>query len=172
MKEISFAELNMNPYNAIGRDWMLVTAGTKERGYNTMTASWGHFGCLWNSGPDDGASSVIYVRPQRLTKHYIDREEYYTLSFYPESFREKLLYLGTHSTRYEDKMEKTGMIPVFEDDWTWFEGAELVLVCRKLYHAPLAEEGFVDKTLLDEVYPRRDLHEMYIGEIVKVYVKD
>ena len=47
MKEISVSELNLNPYEKIGREWMLCTAGT-EGNYNTMTCSWGHLGCLWN----------------------------------------------------------------------------------------------------------------------------
>lgn len=48
----------------------------------------------------------------------------------------------------------------------------MVLVCRKLYQAPLLEEGFVDKGLIDFNYPKKDFHEMYIGEILKVLVQE
>jgi hypothetical protein len=48
----------------------------------------------------------------------------------------------------------------------------MVFVCRKLYRAPILEEGFLDKELMNAVYPNRDFHDMYIGEIVKVYVKE
>ena len=50
------------------------------------------------------------------------------------------------------------------------DGAKLVLVCRKLYQAPLAAEGFVEPGLLDANYPERDLHEVYVGEITRVLV--
>ena len=39
-QEISCSQLKDNPFTLIGKDWMLVTAGTEEK-YNTMTASWG-----------------------------------------------------------------------------------------------------------------------------------
>ena len=41
-------ELNQNVFSMIGEQWMLVTAGTVER-CNTMTASWGGLGVLWES---------------------------------------------------------------------------------------------------------------------------
>ena len=52
MKEINYKEMKFNPFNLIGGEWMLVTAGDensslqakrpKGRAVNTMTASWGH----------------------------------------------------------------------------------------------------------------------------------
>ena len=171
MKEISVKELLLNPVTAIGQDWMLITAGTKEAGYNTMTASWGHLGSIWGHG-GGLPTSVIFIRPQRFTKEFVDREEYYTLSFFEPEYKKALGYLGSHSGRDEDKVAAAGLTPVFLDDTTAFAEAKLVLVCRKLYRAPLLEEGFVDKSVLEDCYPKRDLHDMYIGEITKVYVTE
>jgi len=170
MREITVNELQMNPVTAIAKDWMLITAGCGEGKFNTMTASWGHIGNVWGHGSQIG-TTVCYVRPQRYTKEFIDREELYTLTFFP-GYREELAYLGSHSGRDEDKVAKTGLTPVFGDGYTYFAEASLVLVCRKLYAAPLVEEGFVDKKVLDDCYPERDLHTMYIGEIVKILVAD
>ena len=36
-----------NAFDLIGKEWMLVTAGTEDK-FNTMTASWGGVGILWN----------------------------------------------------------------------------------------------------------------------------
>ena len=83
MKEISVQELQLNPMTLIAKRWMLITAGTEARGYNTMTASWGHLGSIWGHG-GGLPTSVIYVRPQRYTKQFVDREELYTLCFFPE----------------------------------------------------------------------------------------
>ena len=171
MKEIPYSQLTMNPMTLIAKEWMLLTAGTKDRGYNTMTCSWGHLGSIW--GHSGGLpTSVCYVRPQRYTKEFVDREEYYTLSFFDPEYKKALGYLGSHSGRDEDKVAAAGLTPVFLDDTTTFAEAKLVLVCRKLYRAPLLEEGFVDKSVLEDCYPKRDLHDMYIGEITKVYVKE
>jgi hypothetical protein len=58
--------------------------------------------------------------------------------------------------------------PAFGDGYTYFEEARLVLVCRKLYRAPLKAEGFLDTAVMDKCYPERDFHDLYVGEIVKV----
>ena len=170
-RKIPVSELNIHPYTALAKDWMLITAGNEARGYNTMTASWGHLGSIWGHG-GGLPTSVIYIRPQRFTKEFVDREEYYTLSFFEPEYKKALGYLGSHSGRDEDKVAAAGLTPVFLEDTTAFAEAKLVLVCRKLYRAPLLEEGFVDKSVLEDCYPKRDLHDMYIGEITAVYVKD
>ena len=163
---ISPYELEGNPFQMIDKQWMLITAGTEGDGYNTMTASWGHLGSLWNK-----PTAICYVRPQRYTKEFVDREPLYTLSFF-DGKKKELAYLGTHSGRDEDKITKTGLTPVFGDGFTYFAEAKLVLVCRKLYRAPLKEEGFIDKETMEDNYPNRDFHDLYIGEIVKVLAAD
>lgn len=167
MKEIQFSELNINPMTMIAKEWMLVTAGNETRGYNTMTASWGHLGSMWGHG-GGLPTAVIYLRPQRYTKEFVDREELFTLSVFPEEYKKDLGYLGRISGRDEDKVAATGLTAVFEGDYTYFAQAKLVLVCRKLYQGTLKEEGFHDRSILTDHYPNRDLHEMYIGQIVKV----
>ncbi len=167
MKEIPISELILNPMTRISDEWMLITAGTLERGYNTMTASWGHLGSLWGH-----PTSVVYVRPQRYTKEFIDRENFYTLSFFSASHHRALGYLGAHSGRDEDKVAAVGLTPVSDDRGTWFAEANLVIACRKLYRAPLTEEGFLDRRVLEEHYPEKDFHDLYVGEIVKVMVAE
>ena len=171
LKEIPIQELTLNPMTLFAKEWMLLTAGNESRGYNTMTVSWGHLGSLWGHG-GGLPTSVVFVRPQRYTKEFMDREDYYTLTVFPESYKKQLGYLGSHSGRDEDKVAKTGLTPVFDENTAWFEEAKLVLVCRKLYAAPLVEEGFLDKAVLEDAYPQRDLHQVYVGEIVKVLVSE
>lgn len=163
LKEISVEELLVNPVTLIGKEWMLVTAGTEETGVNTMTAAWGHLGTIWNK-----PTACIYVRPQRYTREFVDREEYFSLTFFEDSWKPQLRYLGTVSGRDENKIEKAGLTPVHGDGTTWFSEAKLVLVCRKLFRQELLEDSFLDAQVLDRNYPDRDLHVMYIGEIVKV----
>lgn len=171
MKEIPVSELTLNPMEKIAKEWMLITAGTKETGYNTMTASWGHLGSIWGHG-GGLPTAAVYVRPQRYTKEFVDREPYFTLSFFPAEYKKALGYLGSHSGRDGDKVAAVGMTPCFGENFTTFEEAELTLVCRKLFRMPLKEEYFLDKAIVEESYPNRDFHDLYIGEIVKVLVKE
>lgn len=170
VKEITVQELQLDP-RRIGGDWMLITAGTQERGYNTMTASWGHVGSIWGHG-QDRLTSAVYVRPQRYTKAFVDREELYALSFFPAQYREALAYLGSHSGRDGDKVAAAGLTPVYGEGYTTFAEADLTLVCRKLYRQTLQAEGFLDAAVLERQYPQRDFHDMYIGEVVKILVPD
>ena len=127
LKEIPVAELTMNPMTLIARQWMLITAGNEARGYNTMTASWGHLGSIWGHG-GGMPTSVIFIRPQRFTKEFVDREEYYTLSFFAPEYKKALGYLGSHSGRDGDKVAAAGLTPMFLEDTTAFAEANLVLV--------------------------------------------
>ena len=85
MKEINYKDMTFNPFNLIGDEWMLVTAGD-ENSCNTMTASWGHLGCLW--GQND-PTAVIYLRPSRYTKEFVDREGYFSLCVMDKSFKKQ-----------------------------------------------------------------------------------
>ena len=173
MKEIPVESLQWNPMMQIGHEWMLLTAGNEAAGYNTMTVAWGHMGVIWNRPGNQRPCHYLptvaaYVRPQRYTKAFMDREELFTLCVFDESHRPALTYLGSHSGRDEDKVAAVGLTPAFGDGYTYFEEASLVLVCRKLYRAPLVEEGLLDKAIVEDCYPGRDFHDLYIGEIVKV----
>jgi flavin reductase (DIM6/NTAB) family NADH-FMN oxidoreductase RutF len=171
-KEISSCDLQLNPMEMIGGNWWLITSGNEKSGYNTMTASWGHLGSLWER-PGKMAhrglpTAIVYIRPQRYTKKFIDREDIFTLSVFNNSYKKELVYLGQHSGRDEDKVANTKLTPVFAEGTTFFAEAQNVFICRKLYHSPLLEQGFIDKGLITNNYPQKDFHEMYIGEIIKV----
>lgn len=168
LKAIDMKELKFNPMTLIGKEWMLVSGGN-EKSFNTMTAQWGHLGAIWNG---DMPTSVIYLRPQRYTRSFVDKENYYTLSFFDEAYKKDLMYLGTHSGRDEDKLAKTSLTPVFSDESVYFKEAKMVFVCRKVYRGKLHEESFVDQDILKKNYPEHDFHYVYIGEIVKAYVNE
>jgi len=168
MKTIELKDLQWNPSLKIAKEWMLITAGSKENGFNTMTASWGQVGSLWGRG---GGKPVvtIYIRPQRYTKKFVDENALFTLSFFDKEYQKKLAYLGSHSGKEEDKVGKMGLTPLFIDDTTAFSEANMIFVCKKLYHAPILESGFEQESTIQESYPLKDFHEMYIGEILKIY---
>ena len=83
--------LSENVFSLIGDKWMLITAGSRER-CNTMTASWGGLGAIWGA-----PAATCYIRHQRYTKEFVDREEYFTLSFFGEEYRKALSLCGSKS---------------------------------------------------------------------------
>lgn len=163
--KISPEEMQKNPFQMIGKEWMLVTA-EKEGKVNTMTASWGGVGVLWNRNV-----VYIFIRPQRYTKEFVDSAETFSLSVLPQEYKKVLSYLGSVSGRDEDKMTKSGLTLVQENGTPYFAEAETVLVCRKLYRQDLTPESFIDQSLVGVNYANEDFHAMYVAEIQDVLVK-
>ena len=172
--EISPNEIILNPVTAFGREWMLLAAGNENRGCNAMTIAWGQFGALWElkSHTNRLPAATCYVRPSRYTKTFMDTEPYFTLSSFSQKYRKALGYMGSYSGRDGDKIHAAGLTAVYDYGTVFFDEAETVYICRKLYHAPLVPEGFVDRELIPFNYPEEDFHEMYVGEIVKVLRKE
>ncbi len=164
LKQVDVETLSPNVFQAIGRQWMLVSAGSQSA-CNTMTASWGGLGILWNK-----PAATAYIRPQRYTKEFLDREEYFTLSFLPEQYRKALAYCGSHSGRDGDKWEGSGLTPAFTQQGVpYVKEAELVLVVRKQFCQQMDPACILDEQVLAKDYPNRDYHYIYIGEIVAAY---
>lgn len=165
--EISYKEFPLNPITAFDEDWMLLSSGTEAGGYNAMTVSWGHLGCLWSE-----PTAISYVRPQRYTKQFMDAGEVYALSWFGKDLRKELALLGTKSGRDGDKIGEAGLTPVFSDGTVYFAEAKLVLICQKIYRAPILEKDFADPSIVSEHYPEKDFHDLYVGRILKVLQND
>lgn len=58
--------MEFNPFESFGKDWALVSAGSRQKA-NTMTVSWGGVGVLWGKNV-----AFIFVRDSRYTKELID----------------------------------------------------------------------------------------------------
>lgn len=164
--EKSIEELRVNPFTLINRDWMLITAGDSQK-CNTMTASWGGVGELWGK-----YVSFCFIRPTRYTLEFLERKDFYTLSFFDEKYREALNYCGSHSGRDGDKIKAAGLTPLFDGAAPYFQQAKMVFFCRKLYGQKFDPACFVDKALDAQCYPKKDYHKMFVGAIEKVLVKE
>ena len=158
-------ELDVNFFKAIDKQWMLITAGDKS-GLNTMTASWGGTGVIWNKDV-----SFAFIRESRYTREFVDSNEYYTLSFFGGNMMKELTFCGRNSGRDTDKLAETGLVPVFDEAAPYFEQAELVLVCKKLYRSKMSKDGFIDQSYAEKFYSDNDWHYAYIGEIVNILKK-
>ncbi len=164
--EIKPEEIQKNPFTAIGKEWMLITA-EKEGRVNTMTASWGGFGVMWNRNV-----AYIVIRPQRYTKGFVDAADSFSLAFFDKGFEKELAYLGTVSGRHEDKIAELKLKLLYSDATPYFENAALVLICKKLYRQEYSGEAFISTAVRDEHYREKDFHTLYIAEIEKVLVKE
>lgn len=167
MEKIDLKTLNDNVFDLIGKEWVLITAGTKNGGFNMMTASWGCLGWLWNK-----PVAVIFVRPERYTHQFVEAGEYVTLSFLGNGSeaREIYNYCGSKSGRDSDKVQATGLRPVeTETGGITYKQSRLTLECRKLYKDSIKPECFIDGSIEKWYGEKGGYHDVYVLEIVNAY---
>ncbi len=164
-KEVNIRDIKENGVSLIADRYMLITAGD-EKGYNMMTGSWGFIGEMWHKDV-----IIPVVRPQRHTFKFLEEQDYFSICFFSgETSKNVHRICGSKSGRDINKTEATGLIPVFDNDTVYFEQADIVLICKKVYVSDINADNFIDKTL-DSNY-NNDYHRCYMGEILHTFVKE
>ena len=166
MQKIYPENWGKDAFDAIGKEWFLLTAGTAESGWNCMTCSWGSVGVLWNK-----PAVTCYVRHSRHTFGFMEQQDTFTVSFFGEAQRRALSFCGSHSGRDCDKAAEAGLHPVAVGGGMSFEEAELVFVCKKRYAAEMDIKD-IPEDAAAAFYAGNDPHKLYIGEIIACYRND
>jgi flavin reductase (DIM6/NTAB) family NADH-FMN oxidoreductase RutF len=164
MRRIEPSELMLRPFRIFDAEWALLVGG-RERP-NPMTVSWGGLGTLWNR-----PVATVYVRPTRFTCGLLDAHPEFTLCFPPPAMKAALDFCGTRSGRDTDKWAAAGLRaePSAEVAVPRVAGAASVLECRVLATLDLDPTRFLD-TAIEALYPQRDYHRVFIGEVVAAWV--
>jgi flavin reductase (DIM6/NTAB) family NADH-FMN oxidoreductase RutF len=165
LRPIAFDDLQVRFHHLWDKGWLLLTAGDFAAGhYNAMTVGWGSLGTMWRK-----PFAQVVVRPVRYTYEFMNRYETFTLCAFPAECRKALELLGSRSGRSGDKIRAAGLTPVAASvvPAPAFAEASLVLECRKVYWQDLDPSHFLDPEI-DGLYPNRDYHRVYFGEIVAI----
>jgi len=144
--------------------FLTVKAG---EGTNTMTIGWALIGCAWQK-----PVLMVLVRTSRHTYGFIEKAVDFTLTVPTTDMRDALMFCGTKSGRNVDKYKacnlelakaKKVISPVIKAPAIYFE-------CKILMKTPM------DPKCLDKecqgLYPAKDYHTLYFGEIVECYQTD
>ena len=164
-KTVNPKEIKDNLIKCFADEWALVTAGNND-GYNMMTASWGFVGEMW--GED---SACVVIRPGRYTMEFIEKSDYFTISFYGDN-KEIHKICGSKSGRDINKTKECGLTPVKGEKYVYFKEARLVLIVKKQFVQQMNENSFIDKAVLPRYYPDKDYHNIIIGKIEKVLIAE
>ena len=165
-QEIKPQNIDVNAVKLFANDWMLLSAG-KDTSMNMMTIAWGALGELWGK-----PIVTVYVSTDRFTYKFLEDNEYFTVTAFPEQFRDKLQYIGSVSGRDEDKVKGSGLTPEFTKLGNpIYKEANLAIECKKIYAEQLKKElmPLEQRQWYDE--KKLGVHMMYIGEIVNVWKK-
>lgn len=165
MKPLDIKEFTPNVYGAFGSQNALLTAGDKTA-CNTMTIGWCQVGRVWSM-----PVCTVYVRPERYTYQFMEQHAYFTVSVLPLSEKRTMQLCGTRSGREVDKIKECGLTLRYgAGDAPYFEEAEWVLVCKKVYVQDMQADCILDQDHIPAHYGEKGgLHRIYTGEIIEAY---
>lgn len=161
---MNIEELNVDIFTAFHEDWALVTAGDISE-HNSMTISWGSMGTIWNK-----PIVTIYVKPVRYTHDFIEKNDYFIVSFFKDDYRKALYVMGNKSGRNINKDEASGLTPLDHEGKTIYKEARITLICKKIYQNDL-DISKIPNEAIKTYYIKEKPHTMYIGEVVELITK-
>lgn len=166
MTEKDIYAFNENIFRIVGKDSALLTAGTLSS-FNSMTISWATMGVLWGKNV-----LICFVRPSRYTYGFMENHDVFSVSFFVDSFKKELDYMGTHSGRNTDKVKACNFTPVsHQDGCVYYEEARLTFILKKIYYQDL-DSTHIPEEILTRNYATGNFHRVYVGEIIGCLEKE
>jgi flavin reductase (DIM6/NTAB) family NADH-FMN oxidoreductase RutF len=143
-----------------------LTVAANDR-QNVMTIGWGLAGILWQK-----PVLLVAVRTSRHTFGVIEAAEGFTVSVPTTAMTKELEACGTLSGRTTDKFKACRLAT---RPATTVNGLVIAIPgyhyeCRQLYKN--AMDPRLMEPALEALYPKRDYHTLYFGEIVACYQTD
>lgn len=169
-KQILPEEMHENVFTLVGKDFFAITAGKKDH-YNSMIGSGGGFGMLFKK-----PTTWCLLRADRYTLEMIEKEQAYTLSYFPNEYKEQMLFLGSKSGRDNQKMQEVELTSIqTPSENISFKEARLIFECRLTQLTTPTLDDFYSqeaKDYLKEAYKEAsDFRKYLFGEITHVWVK-
>lgn len=112
-------------FTLVGKDLFAITAGNANH-YNSMIGSGGGFGLLFRK-----PAAWCVIRSDRYTLELMEREGIYTISYFPEEYREQMMFLGSKTGRDSDKMQESKLLAIETTSGSIaFAEAKLIIECK------------------------------------------
>jgi len=167
-KEISDS---FNIFTLVGDDYFAITAGDDAH-YNAMTGSGGGFGLLFKK-----PATWCVIRSDRYTLELILKKGTYTLSYFPDEYREQMLFLGSKSGRDNEKMKETELTGIQTPSGNIaFKEAKLIVECKLIQVTTPDPNDFCTqeaKDYLNKAYKTATDYRKYLyGEITGTWIKE
>jgi len=169
-KQISPEEICYNVFTLAGKDFFAITAGKKDH-YNSMIGSGGGFAVLFKK-----PATWCVIRADRYTLEMILKEQTYTMSYFPDDYKEQMLFLGSKSGRDSKKMKEVELTSVQTPSGNMsFKEARLIIECKLTQITTPDPDDFYSqeaKDYIKEAYKKESDYRKYVfGEITQVWVK-
>ncbi|HSR11129.1 MAG TPA: flavin reductase family protein [Thermodesulfobacteriota bacterium] len=162
MRDFKYPEAMQEIMGQIEQGALLVVKG-KER-MNVMTIGWGMFGVVWRR-----PMMMVAVRNSRYTYEIIEEADSFTVTVPTGPRKKEINFCGSKSGRQVDKFKECNLstmdarkvtTPVLSIPGFHFE-------CAIVYKTPMDPKSLSPD--LWGIYPAKDYHTLYFGEIVASY---
>ncbi len=162
MKEIDYMAVAEKAMNQIKEGaFLTVRAG---EALNTMTIGWATIGYVWRK-----PVFMVLVRDSRHTFGIIEKAADFTVSVPMTDMQDAITFCGTKSGRDYDKYKECGLelvearkvvSPIINTPGIHFE-------CKIVFKTAM-DPAYLDEEY-EELYPEKDYHTLYFGEIRDCY---
>ncbi|MCL2597151.1 MAG: flavin reductase [Paludibacter sp.] len=168
--QITPEEISDDVFTLVGKVFPVVTAGRKDH-YNSMTASGGGMGLHFRK-----PTTWCIFASSRYTLEIIQKEQTYTLSYFPSEYKKQVLFLGSKSGRDSEKMKEVELTSIQTPSGNIsFKEARLIIECKLTQIATANAEDFYSqeaKDYLKEAYiDENEIRKYVFGEITHVWKK-
>ena len=162
MKEVDYLSAAEDAINKIKKGAFL-TVKAAER-LNTMTIGWALIGACWRR-----PIFMVAVRDSRHTFTIIEDAVDFTVTVPAQDMQKEILYCGTRSGRDKDKYKECGLSvadgrtvasPIIDVPGLHFE-------CKIVYKSAMDPSHMAQ--VFESLYPEKDYHTLYFGEISACY---
>jgi flavin reductase (DIM6/NTAB) family NADH-FMN oxidoreductase RutF len=169
-KQISPEEICDNVFTLVGKDFTVITAGKVDH-FNSMTASGGGLGLLFMK-----PTTWCILRADRYTLELIQKEQTYTMSYFPDEYKKQILFLGSESGRDSEKMKEVELTSIQTPSGDMsFKEARLIIECRLTALTTAKPDDFFTQETRDyinEAYKEANVYrKLVFGEIAHVWEK-
>lgn len=169
-KSIDAKDIDQNIFKLLEENHSVITAGNDSL-YNSMTASWGGWGRLYEK-----QVAWCTLGAGRYTLELIKKNGQYTFSFFDEAYKDQVLYLGSKTGRDSNKMKELKLTKVDTPSGNiTYKEAFLVLECKLIQQSTINPEDVKeaeDKDFLNKAYKNvKGYHQLLIGDITKVWLR-
>jgi flavin reductase (DIM6/NTAB) family NADH-FMN oxidoreductase RutF len=152
-------------HNLMQGDGLYLVAKGKDGPANAMTIGWGLVGTIWRK-----PFFIVAVRLSRHTYKLMEESDSFTVCLPSKGMAEALDFCGTKSGRDFDKFKELGLTAkkALQVEAPYIEECPVHYECKIVFKSEVTH-GALPAEIEEDVYPNRNFHVLYYGEILGVY---
>ena len=166
MKDVDYMRVAEDSINKIKEGAFLTVKSGNA--LNTMTIGWATFGFIWRN-----PIMMVAVRSSRHTFGIIEAAKDFTVTVPDGDMHKEVAYCGSKSGRDVDKFKMCNL----ETTDSRQVASPIIKAQGRHYECKIIYKSAMDPAHLDEdhdssLYPKKDYHTLYFGEILVCYETD